>query len=81
MIAYRGEVYGMHAEERPDEPGENAVYGTVTSVISISEIPMSDGQANFGSVGMQFAVTNDGLVVRYGNEWRLFVAIEFGHDD
>ena len=80
MIAYRGEVYGMHAEERPGEPDENAVYGTVTSVISISEIPKSDGQANFGSVGMQFAVTNDGLVVRYGNEWRLFVAIEFGHD-
>ena len=71
----------MHAEIRPDEPAEDAVYGTVTSVISISEIPEADGQANFGSVGMRFAVTNDGLVVLYGGEWRLFVAIEFGHED
>lgn len=81
MIAYHGEVYGMHAEIRPDEPSDAAVYGTVTSVISISEIPEADGQANFGSVGMRFAVTNDGLVVWYGNEWRLFVAIEFGQED
>lgn len=80
MICYGGEVYGMHAEERPGDPGENATFGTVTSVISISEIPERDGQANFGSVGMRFAVTNDGLVVWYNNEWRLFMAIEFGHE-
>lgn len=81
MIAYHGEVYGMHAEIRPDEPSDAAVYGTVTSVISISKIPEANGQANFGSVGMRFAVTNDGLVVLYGSEWRLFVAIEFGQED
>ena len=80
MICYHGEVYGMHSEERPDAPGENATFGTVTSVISISEIPERDEQANFGSVGMRFAVTDGGLVVWYNNEWRLFVAIEFGHE-
>ena len=80
MICYHGEIFGLHAEERPGDPGENATFGTVTSAISISEIPERDRQANFGGVGMRFAVTNDGLVVWYNNEWRLFVAIEFGHE-
>lgn len=80
MICYHGEVYGLHDEIRPDAPDADAASGTVTSVVSIGEIPETDGQANFGSIGMRFYVTRDGLVVRYNNAWRLFVAIEFGHE-
>lgn len=80
MICYGDEVYGLHREECPDTPDENAASGTVTSVVPIFEIPETDGQANFGSVGLRFYVTRDGLVVWYNNAWRLFVAIEFGHE-
>ena len=80
MICYHGEVYGLHDEIRPDAPDADAASGTVTSVVWIGEIPVTDGQANFGSIGMRFYVTRDGLVVRYNNAWRLFVAIEFGHE-
>ncbi len=80
MICYHGEVYGLHDEIRPDAPDADAASGTVTSVVSIGEIPETDGQANFGSIGMQFYVTRDGLVVWYNSAWRLFVAIEFGHE-
>ena len=80
MICYHGEVYGLHDEIRPDAPDADAASGTVTSVVWIGEIPETDGQANFGSIGMRFYVTRDGLVVRYNNAWRLFVAIEFGHE-
>ena len=80
MICYHGEVYGMHDEIRPDAPDADAASGTVTSVVSIGEIPETDGQANFGLIGMRFYVTRDGLVVWYNSAWRLFVAIEFGHE-
>lgn len=80
MICYHGELYGMHDEIRPDAPDADAASGTVTSVVSIGEIPETDGQANFGSTGMRFYVARDGLVVWYNNEWRLFVAEELGDD-
>lgn len=80
MICYNGEVYGLHDEIRPDAPDADAASGTVNSVVPISEIPETDGQANFGSVGLRFYVMRDGLVVWYNNAWRLFVAIEFGHE-
>lgn len=80
MICYNDELYGMHDEIRPDAPDADAASGTVTSVVSIGEIPETDGQANFGSTGMRFYVTRDGLVVWYNDEWRLFVAEELGDD-
>lgn len=80
MICYNGEVYGLHDEIRPDAPDTDAASGTVTSVVSITEIPKTDGQANFDSIGMQFYVTRDGLVVWYNNAWRLFVPEEPGGD-
>ena len=70
----------MHDEIRPDAPDADAASGTVTSVVSIGEIPETDGQANFGSTGMRFYVARDGLVVWYNDEWRLFVAEELGDD-
>ena len=80
MICYVGEVYGLRDEERPDAPDDDATFETVSSVVPISEIPDTDGQANFGEVGAAFYVTYDGLVAFYNGEWRLFVPEETGDD-
>ncbi len=79
-ICVNGEIYVITDSETAGEPDESVIE-YVSSVVSLSEWPTEDGQANFGEVGTPYALTADGLFVLYGNEWRRFEAEEFGDDE
>ena len=77
MLMYHGIVYRISesAWAFAGEIDESAVRGTVRSTVAGSEQPTTEGQANFPALGARYAMTADGLVVEYGNEWRLFVPV------
>lgn len=79
-ICVNGEIYVITDSETAGEPDESVIE-YVSSVVSLSEWPTEDGQANFGEVGTPYALTADGLFVLYGNEWRRFEPEEFGDPD
>ena len=81
-IQVNDELYVLYMEPLSFvAPDESEIIGYITSVVPISEWPTVDGQANFGEVGTPYAATQDGLLVLFGNEWRLFQAEEFGDPD
>lgn len=62
--------------ELSGEVDPTVIQGEITSVVPLNQLPEEHGQANFGSIGDQYAFTSDGLVVIFNNEWTLFVAEE-----
>ena len=73
-IIHQGVVYRITDEWIPDtEIDESAIAGEITSVVRGSELPTQNGEANFGKIGMPYALVSKGLAVRIGNAWQLFV--------
>lgn len=73
-IIHQGVVYCITDELIPDtEIDESMIVGEITSVVHGSESPTKDGEANFGEIGMPYALVPKGLAVQIDNVWRLFV--------
>ena len=75
-IMYNGELYLSTGLQLSGDVDPQAYAGEITSVVPLSEWPTEEGQANFGKVGDPYAITTDGLVVLFNNEWTPFETIE-----
>ena len=71
-IVYQGNLYRTTGKQIPAEVDETAIVGNISSVVPLSQFPTNEGEANFGQVGDPYALTADGLVVLFNNEWTLF---------
>lgn len=73
-VVYQGVLYCTTGELILDvDVDESMIIGEITSVVDMTELPTKDGEANFGQVGMPYALVSEGLAVRIDNFWRLFV--------
>ena len=75
-IVYGGKLYRTTGKQIPAEVDESAIVGRISSVVSLSQLPSNDGEANFGEVGDPYAITSDGLLVIMGHEWVMFELYE-----
>ena len=71
-IVYGGKLYRTTGKQIPAEVDESAIVGRISSVVSLSQLPSNEGEANFGEVGDPYAITRDGLLVIMGHEWVMF---------
>ena len=71
-IVYEGNLYRTTGKQIPAEVDDSAIVGRISSVVSLSQLPSNEGEANFGEVGDPHARTSDGLLVIMGHEWVLF---------
>ena len=71
-IMNNGEIYCTTGKQMPGEVAEDAIIGEITSIVSLSQWPEEEGQANFDILGAAYATTSDGLVVLVNDEWTLF---------
>lgn len=71
-IVYEGNLYRTTGKEIPAAVDESAIVGEITSVVPLTELPVKEGEANFGEVGDPYAITSDGLLVIMNHEWVLF---------
>ena len=71
-IVYEGNLYRTTGKQIPAEVDDSAIVGRISSVVSLSQLPSNEGEANFGEVGDPYARTSDGLLVIMGHEWVLF---------
>lgn len=73
-IFYNSTLYRL-AENVPEYAGDvdpDAYLGYISSAVSSNRNPTEKGQANFDGIGSPYALTEQGLVVLYNHEWRLF---------
>lgn len=68
MIVYGGKLYRTTGKQIPAEVDESAIVGRISSVVSLSQLPSNEGEANFGEVGDPYSITSDGLLVIMGHE-------------
>ena len=71
-IIYQGSLYRTTGKQIPAEVDESAIVGEISSVVPLNQLPTKEGEANFGKIGDQYAITSDGLLVKMNNEWTLF---------
>lgn len=71
-IIYQGSLYRTTGKQIPAEVDESAILGEISSVVPLNQLPTKEGEANFGEIGDQYAITSDGLLVKMNNEWTLF---------
>ena len=71
-IIYQGSLYRTTGKQIPAEVDESAIVGEISSVVPLNQLPTKEGEANFGEIGDQYAITSDGLLVKMNNEWTLF---------
>ena len=71
-IIYQGSLYRTTGKQIPAEVDESAIVGEISSVVPLTQLPTKEGEANFGEIGDQYAITSDGLLVKMNNEWTLF---------
>lgn len=71
-IIYQGSMYRTTGKQIPAEVDESAIVGEISSVVPLTQLPTKEGEANFGEIGDQYAITSDGLLVKMNNEWTLF---------
>ncbi len=77
-IIHQGIMYRITDELIPDaEIDESMIVGKITSVVRGSELPAQNGEANFGELGMSYALVTKGLSVRLNDGWRLFVQADW----
>lgn len=79
-IVYEGNLYRTTGKQIPAEVDDSAIVGRISSVVSLSQLPSNEGEANFGEVGDPYARTSDGLLVIMGHEWILFELSESQYD-
>ena len=80
-IIYEGDLYRTTGKEIPAEVDESAIVGEISSIVPLTELPTKEGEANFGQIGDQFAITSDGLLVKMNHEWVVFELSEAGITD
>ena len=71
-IIYEGDLYRTTGKEIPAEVDESAIVGEISSIVPLTQLPTKEGEANFGQIGDQFAVTSNGLLVKMNHEWVVF---------
>lgn len=71
-IIYQGNLHRTTGKQIPAEVDESAIVGEISSVVPLNQLPTKEGEANFGEIGDQYAITSDGLLVKMNNEWTLF---------
>lgn len=69
-IRYHGMVYVITDHEAAGEPDKSAILKTTENPVPSVQWPTEEGQTNFGETS--YAMTIDGLVVLYDNEWCMF---------
>ena len=77
-IIYEGDLYRTTGKEIPVEVDESAIVGEISSIVPLTQLPTKEGEANFGQIGDQFAVTSNGLLVKMNHEWVVFELSEAG---
>ena len=77
-IIYEGNLYRTTGKKIPAELDESAIVGEISSVVPLTQLPAKEGEANFGEIGNQYAITSEGLLVKMNNEWTLFELSEKG---
>ena len=80
-IIYQGSMYRTTGKQIPAEVDESAIVGEISSVVPLNQLPTKEGEANFGEIGDQYAITSDGLLVKMNNEWTLFELSEMELSD
>ena len=75
-IVYEGNLYRTTGKQIPATVDESAIVGRISSVVPLSQLPSSEGEANFGEVGDPYAITSDGLLVIMDHEWVMFELYE-----
>ena len=59
-IIYQGSLYRTTGKQIPAEVDESAFVGEISSVVPLTQLPTKEGEANFGEIGDQYAITSDG---------------------
>lgn len=72
MIMIENQIYLDTGEQISIEIDDSSLMGTITSEVAGSEIPVKNGQSNFGCVGAEYASYEDSIVVMINNQWQLF---------
>lgn len=72
MIRVAGELYFDTGRTMVGEVDPSAVAGKISSTVDQSQIPQEDGQSNFDYVGADYAIVEEGVVIRIDGEWILF---------
>ena len=80
-IIYEGDLYRTTGKEIPAEVDESAIVGEISSIVPLTQLPTKEGEANFGQIGDQFAITSNGLLVKMNHEWVVFELSEAGITD
>ncbi len=66
-------LYYYTGEEAPVEIAEDSIMGTVTSAVSLSEMPTKNGQSNMTPLlGCSYALYEERIVVLMEEKWMLF---------
>ncbi len=73
MVMVNERIYMDTGKEITVEIDESAITGTITSSVKSTEIPVQNGESNFGNEGAQYALYDDSLVVLLQNKWIFFV--------
>ena len=72
MIMVEGKLYLDTGTEVSVKKGQ-AITGHITSSVSQTKKPKKNDQSNFGFVGSEYIVDEDGLIVNLGDKWFRFV--------
>ena len=74
QIMIDGTMYYLNGESPFDiEVNENDYSGRILSVVPLSEQPIENNQANFGTEGEPYIKYENGFAVKWGDKWSLFV--------
>lgn len=75
-IIYQGNLYRTTGKPIPAEVDESAIVGEISSVVPLTQLPAKEGEANFGEIGVPYAITIEGLLVKMNDEWVIFELYE-----
>ncbi len=73
-----GALYSSTGYEAPAEELSTEVLGYISSVVSLSELPEKDGEANIPFEGAPYALCGEGIAVKMDEVWTLFLPAENG---
>ena len=72
-VMINGKIYYLFGEEAATVPDENSYSGRIKSVVSLTEFPTKDDEANFEPVDSPYVLLDDGnAIVWFNGRWMLF---------
>jgi hypothetical protein len=75
-IMIDGELYYLMGEELEIDSSEESYSGRVKSIVSATEFPTHNDEANFPDVDAPYIILPEGVAVWFNGKWMLFDSID-----